>query len=121
MLTGPPAIIVACLTAFPQLFVSNKKPAPYKQSGPSSGSAPLSGYKGQEDSVRMVQSYGDALDTRVDEESFGYSAMARESHSTTNLKLAGMSQPYPEVVELHHVSPLASPYPQNGGYQQRYH
>lgn len=115
------AIIVACLTAFPQLFVSNKKPAPYKQSGPSSGSAPPSGYKGQEDSVRMVQSYGDALDTRVDEESYGSSPMAFESHSITNLKPAGMSQPDPEVVEWHHVSPIASPYQQNGGYQQRYH
>ncbi|KAK0726540.1 hypothetical protein B0T21DRAFT_36071 [Apiosordaria backusii] len=116
------AIIVACLTAFPQLFVSSKKPAVYQKSGPSSRSNPRPGYKGQEDAVGMVQSYADVLDTRVgDEENYGYSTMARESHSTTNLKPATTNHHYGEVVELHNISPLPSPYHPNVGYTQRYH
>ncbi|KAK4197621.1 hypothetical protein QBC40DRAFT_231632 [Triangularia verruculosa] len=116
------AMIVACLTAFPQLFVSTKKPSAYEHSGPSSRSNPHSGYKRQEDSVAMVQSYADVLDTRVgDEENYGYSAMARESHSTSNLKPASVDQQYGVVVELHAISPLPSSYDPNAVYQQRYH
>ncbi|KAK4175391.1 hypothetical protein QBC36DRAFT_24832 [Triangularia setosa] len=117
------AMIVACLTAFPQLFVSsNKKPAAYQHSGPSSRSNPHSGYKGQEDSVGMVQSYADVLDTRVgDEENYGYSAMAQENHSATNLKPAGMNHHYGDVLELHQISPLPSPYHPSVTHLQRYH
>ncbi|KAK4184366.1 hypothetical protein QBC35DRAFT_540491 [Podospora australis] len=117
------AIIVACLTAFPQLFVSSKSPIVYMHLGPSN----FHGSGGSKVKGGIVQSYADVLDTRVhgDEENFNYYppvARDSESHSTTNLKPASIGHRYTEPVELHGISPLPSPYCRDAGHRQhRYH